>query len=637
MQNAATSGPDLKTITLSEAELVNTARQSVVSARWSANFEKLFPSKRLGKADYILGSVFIAACFVLFFHVDMWGAGWDSLNYIFGHPLDFYENCKRIRGGGQNMVGTPYPPTIYVIFAFWLYPLKLLKLLSGPETFPHPLTYWLKVLTTLAYLGSAAVFYRISLEYSRNRESAKYAAAAWLTMPLALFSEFIFSQYDIFYVLLTLAGFLMFLRRRLAMASLYFGVAITFKYFPAFVFLPLLFFYEKRIYRIAIYCLIFLFPTLLIDLMYGHSPAFVEGVLHHSAIDRIYAATIDSGFMGYWGVYTLPASVAVLCGISYFAEPSDETHMTTAAFLWLVSSIMPFLLIIWHPQWVMFFAAPIILTSMLSRQREKLLVLDIVGMFLFVATVVLIFRDNVDAVMFQGAMFGFDFENAYLMAQLFEWFGTRSLDVFYSGFCAYLVLQIVLKYRLLVREETVITPIAVNYDNVRRNLYIGLMIFIIPASFAIYKDMTGHLHVVQNQDYPTLDDFGELAGEKPFEQTFVAEGRTIEYLALGMKTSAHAIGTSFLVEILDANGHKIAQSKETVTTSSQWLNHDIRFESIPVLKDAQYKIRLTSPGYAHESDITWLATPADSYKSGHAVVDGVSRNSDFLFRIVFAK
>ena len=117
----------------------------------------------------------------------------------------------------------------------------------------------------------------------------------------------------------------------------------------------------------------------------------------------------------------------------------------------------------------------------------------------------------------------------------------------------------------------------------------------------------------------------------------VAEGRTIEYLALGMKTSAHAIGTSFLVEILDANGHKIAQSKETVTTSSQWLNHDIRFESIPVLKDAQYKIRLTSPGYAHESDITWLATPADSYKSGHAVVDGVSRNSDFLFRIVFAK
>lgn len=635
MENATSSVPDAKA--MSEAELFAKSRQTTVATKWTASLHKVFPRTRLGRADYIVGSAFVAVCFVLFFHVDIWGVGWDSLNYIFGHALDFYENCKRIRGGGQNMDNTPYPPTIYLIFSLWLYPLKMLKLLTGPESFPHHLTYWLKVLTTLVYLGSGVVFYRISLAYSDNRGSAKYVAAAWLTMPLALFSQFIFSQYDVFYVLLTLVGFLAFLRRWLVTASLCFGVAITFKYFPAFVFLPLLLFYEKRIRRIAVYCMVFLLPTLFIDLMYAHSSAFIEGVLHHSAIDRIYAATINSGFMGYWSVYTLPASVAVLCGISYFTEPSDETHMRTAAYFWLVSSILPFLLIIWHPQWVMFFAAPIVLTSMLSRDREKFLFLDLVGMFLFVATVSLIFRDNVDTAMFQGAMFGLDFDNAYLMAQLFEWFGTRSENVFYSGFCAYLVLQPALKYRALLREDAVIGPDAINYGNVRRSLYVGLLFFLIPASFALYKDMSGHLHVVQNQPYVAFDDFGELAGNRPFEQTFVAEGRTIENLAVALKTSDHAIGTSFLVEILDGGGRKIAGTKQTVASSSQWLYYDIQVKSIGVLKDAQYRIRLTSPGYAHESDITWVATLADSYKKGQAFVNGVPKDSDFLFRIVFAK
>src|SRR6185312_13065898 len=122
MQNASSSAPDEKSMSVCEAELITETRQGIVAAKWRASLDKVFPPRRLGKADYIFGSVFMAACFVLFFHGDIWGVGWDSLNYIFGHALDFYDNCKRIRGGGQNMVGTPYPPTIYVISAFWLYP-----------------------------------------------------------------------------------------------------------------------------------------------------------------------------------------------------------------------------------------------------------------------------------------------------------------------------------------------------------------------------------------------------------------------------------------------------------------------------------------------------------------------------------
>jgi hypothetical protein len=535
------------------------------------------------------------------------------------------------------MLGTPYPPTVYIVFSLWLYPLTIFHLITGPENFPHYLTYWLKVLTTLVYFGSATVFYRIALEYSHSRESARYAAAVWLVMPLALFSEFIFSQYDIFYVLLTLAGFLAFLRRRLALASLCFGIAITFKYFPAFVFVPLLLFYEKRISRILTYCFIFISPTLLIDLMYGHSPAFVEGVLHHAAIDTIFAATIAGGFMGFSSVYTLPGSIALLCGISYFLEPSDSSHLRRAAYLWLVSSTLPFLLIMWNPQWVLFFAAPLVLTSILSRQCQKFLLLDIFGMFLFVGAVSLDFRDNVDAVMFQGSTFGVHFDNAYLMAQLFDWFGARSLNLFYSGFLAYLVIHILVKYRTVVRETHVMSAEEVNYDAVRRSLYIGLLMFILPASIVIYKDVSGHLHVVQNEEYIDFDDFGELSGNNAFEQTFVAEGRAIEHLSVALRTSANAIGTSFFVEIVDSNQRTIARTKETITASSRFINDDIGFRSVPVVNSAHYRIRLTSTGHPHVSGITWLTSSGKSYKKGQAIVNGIPKDADFLFRVVFAQ
>ena len=454
-----------------------------------------FPVDRLGRADYIIGLSFLATCFVLFFHRDITGAGSELIKLPFGRPLDFYENCKKIRGGGQHMLGTPYPPSIYVIFALWLYPFKVFGLITGPETFPYYLTFWLKVLTTLVYLASAKIFYQILLEYWPNNKWAEYSAVAWLTMPLALFSQFIFSQYDIFYVILTLAGFLMFLRSGLYRASLLFGIAITFKYFPVFVFVPLLLLYEKRLWRIISYFAIFVAPTLFIYLLYGWSPAFIEGVTHHRSIGRVFAASLD---LGGWRVSLLFASFTILCGLAYFMEVANNARTRAAAYFWLTSSILPFLFLIWHPQWVMFFAPAIVLTTMIDYRHEKFMILDLVGMFFFVGTISLAYQNKVDAVMFRGSMLGFDFENSFLMARLFDRFHDNSLEVFFSGFWGYLLLQVVLKYNLCFYETIDAATYRSNYAHIRQRLYVGLLIFLVPASIAIYKDLKRSENFINN-------------------------------------------------------------------------------------------------------------------------------------------
>lgn len=593
--------------------------------------KKIFPRDRLSRADYVFSFILVTICYALFFHRDMWGVGWDSLNYLFGSPWEFYDNCKRIRGEGQTMRGTPYPPTIYVFFALWLSPFKLFGAITDPLALPLHYTYWLKALTTLVYAASGVVFYRVALEFSPNRQWAKYATAAWLTAPLALFSQLIFSQYDIFYVLLALAGFFLFLRDRLFLASLCFGLAITFKYFPALAYLPLLLFFEKRLGRLAVNVLIFIVPMLLVELMYGQSAAYVEGVKNHFAVDRVYAAFVKWDFIK---IYLLFASFSILCGLAYFMDLTGEARTRTAAYLWLVASILPFLFIFWHPQWVISCAPAVTLTSVLSTKRAKFMLLDLVGMGLFVATVSLIFQHNVDADMFRSGWLGLEFGDSYLMAELFSWFGRHSVGVFLSGFWGYLVLQIVLKYELLLSGSTT-PPQNVDYGEVRQRLYIGMLIFLLPAWIVIYIDLMRGESVVSNMKMDR--NLGELWGSRAFEQTFVASGKAMTRVSIFVSTFDRQNTGDVALEIFDADGKSLAYVEKSVVPFQDYGWEDFTFDPVSLEVNGRYKMSLTARAAAAGNAITWWAAADNSYKDGAAIVDGSTTELDFAFRISFTK
>jgi hypothetical protein len=596
----------------------------------------MFPRERLSKADYVLALSLVGVCFALFFHADIWGVGWDSLNYLFGSPLEFYENCKRIRGGGSSMLGTPYPPPVYVIFAVWLYPLKVLGVIADPQTFPLYLTYWLKVLTTLAYAASGVLFHRIALHYGSDRRWAWFASIIWLTTPIALFSQFIFSQYDICYVLLVMAGFLAFLRDGIYRASFCFGLAITFKYFPTFAFLPLLLLHEKRIGHIALCLLVFAAPLWLVELPYSDSAAFIEGVKNHVAIDRVFTISMDLGreIKGF-RIYFLFASFAVVCGLSYFMQPAAADRQRAAAYIWLVGSILPFLFIFWHPQWAIAFAPAVALTSLLSIQRKQFMLLDLAGMAVFVATVSLVFQRNVDADLFKAHWLGIDFGNSFLMARLFDWFGAHSVSVFWSGFWAYLVLQVVLKHRLLHAADEDWRRAVIDYGEARQRLYVGLLMFLLPAGAAIGIDWRRHETFTINHGWSS--QYGELARERRFEQSFIADGHAISRVSLLFTTFDRSNRGTVTVEIIDSAGHRLAQQTCSVHTFRNAGWQDFSFGRVRIRQGASYRIRLSAAEATEGNAVGWMASSHDSYPHGAAIVDGVPQNADFSFRVGFAR
>ena len=99
----------------------------------------------------------------------------------------------------------------------------------------------------------------------------------FLTAPLAVYSVFIFSQYDVFTVFFLLWGMDFYFRGQrgdLLRFSLLLGVAVTCKYQAAPVFFILLFLREKRLSRVALHTLAFGALLGLETLLYLPSPEF---------------------------------------------------------------------------------------------------------------------------------------------------------------------------------------------------------------------------------------------------------------------------------------------------------------------------------------------------------------------------
>lgn len=592
--------------------------------------KRLFPASHLGRVDYLIGGALLLFCFFAFFQGDIYTSGWHALNYLFGNPLDFYENCKKIQGHG--VLAANYPPALYIIFALWLYPFKLLGLIKSPLYFSPYLVYWLKALTSLAYIATGFLFYRVTQIYTENKAWGTYATWLWLTTPLAVFSQFIYSQYDIFYVFLTLAGFLFFLRKNIFFAAFLFGLAITFKYFPFFVFISLLLFFEKKIWRLFLCLLIFSIPMLLILRLYGHSPAYIEGVIGFSAVQRVFSTFLDiSGTK----IYYIFALLSLLAGFSYFLEFSKD-YKKIAAYIFLCSSILPFLFITWHPQWLIFITPAMLLTTVMHKHEKinRLLHIDLFGMFFFVVYVTVSFPNNVDLAMFQASLLHIPLELSHNMGSLFRLFKGNSANVYLSVIWGYLVLQIALKYKaLFVANIDESKPYL--YHQVRINYYLGLFIFLIPAIcifYVNYRDMG--LYVLNPAQEKT---FGELTAGRTFEESFVAKKPILKQVDLFLATYCRKNLQDIQLEVLSTDHKQLAAIKRSAIglLDNSW--ESFQFPDVKLQTGKTYILRLSSAKSVTGNAITWWASSKPSYANGFAIVDGKQQYSNFAFRLKFKK
>lgn len=231
--------------------------------------------------------------------------------------------------------------------------------------------YYNKIFTTLFYIACAIIMYKICKTIGFDDKKSKITSFLWLTTPIAIFSQFIFGQYDIFTVFFTLLGVYFYFKNDDFKFALFFSIALTFKYFPAFVFIILLIYREKNIIKIIKQCAIFIIPFAIELLIYISDSAFREGVFSFGANSFIFGLTLKTEygmnikiFLMFW---------IFICGYTYFNEVKNKSENEKYIFYYLsLVSFMLFGLSHWHPMWIIFITPFLVFGTVINKKYNFL-------------------------------------------------------------------------------------------------------------------------------------------------------------------------------------------------------------------------------------------------------------------------
>jgi len=447
---------------------------------------------KLSKWDYLLFGIVSLFCFVSFAHSDLMVTGNRSWLFYESGIRGFYGASYQWTGS----FGANYMPTTFWLFALWNYPLKLLGFDMPSHIDVSNLSYimWYKLLPALFYIASADMLFVIARQVGMSKNRARVCMFSFLTMPIAFFSQFIFSQYDSFTVFFMLAGMYFYLKDKNGKRSwvdhlgfcFSFGMALTCKYYVILIFAIFVLLDEKRIGRIIADVGLMLVPFFAEYLLYGADSAFQENVFGFDALD--YASLTD--FATYIGTASFAKVLCVLLAIwAYFHHPKDrEEKIRWVVFLNCGMCFCLFGLMTFHPQWLIFAVPFWVLSAMLSERTEKYYWGNIVLIAVFYLFVFQVWRGTVDDVILQNGIWKYMIAGRSMSVHAVDVLPWIDLNTLYS-----IIIAIFLAFFVFSHPRNTRQRIAEDDREhawlIRAQLVAAAGFWTLPCILAVFKDM----------------------------------------------------------------------------------------------------------------------------------------------------
>lgn len=360
----------------------------------------MIDSMKYSSINFLLYLISLTLCFLVFKQSDLTHTYTSSYAYLYGHITDFYDYNQPF------MVRNDYLPLMYVIFALWNLPLKLLGLLTPADMgitiwrISTPIEIlWSKLMLATFFFASVVLVGKIAnLIRDRSQPFVINPSILFATSPVAFFAVFIFSQYDVIGVFFTLLGLYFYFQKKFLRFAFCFSIAISFKYFACFIYLPLVLIIEKRPIHILMYGLIGILITFLQIAFYWHSEVFqnsffaLAGYKTGEAMDRTKAIYISFFYVA-------------LCMYAYFSN----IKLTLATQVWARNTIficglayaLMFSLVRWHPQWLLILTPFFALSILFISPSKVFLRFEILAYIAFIWLCVNGWPKNVDVTMVQ--------------------------------------------------------------------------------------------------------------------------------------------------------------------------------------------------------------------------------------------
>jgi hypothetical protein len=320
--------------------------------------------------------------------------------------LDFYDYNQ-----GQASYLLPY----YILFGIWSIPVKFIYMIIGLKPIDNNISeairiigftlWWYKLLPTLFYICSTLVINKICIHLNFDKNKAQWISFIFFIFPMGTFSQFIFGQYDSIGIFFELIMIYYFLERKVLKASIFCMIAITFKTFPVFIYIPILLLFEKKIWKIIGYTGIVFSAWLFFNLLFMGSS--VGDSFESGFRDRLLAVGVNT----YFGVVSFLVLIFVFsCVFAYFINIKSKDELTIKKYimyipLFIYSSFFSFVL--FHPQWILILVPYLVINIFLNKNTKYMMFITIgasIG-FLFTVFSVPNWFQNVDACMINLGIF----------------------------------------------------------------------------------------------------------------------------------------------------------------------------------------------------------------------------------------
>lgn len=290
---------------------------------------------------------------------------WTAL--FSGRFREFYVMNVELTG-----VSSIYDFPIYLVFAIWNIPLWIFEQITGLnalETLPGLL--WAKSISIPFLVGIYYFIVKIGRKIKEDF-SELLALQMMLTSVMLLVPVLIMGQYDALALLFILIGLFYYIEDDNKKFLLWFAVAVTFKMFALFVFLPLILLKEKKLLRVIEQGIcgvsLLVLCKILERFYFVPDPLGSEYVGGH-LLSFIFQSQIS---FVYGGTSLFFAGMVAVCLYCYFKKkPEQEDLGMWAVYVSLLGLAVFFIASLTHPQWSLLLLPFIILLVCCTDEENQ--------------------------------------------------------------------------------------------------------------------------------------------------------------------------------------------------------------------------------------------------------------------------
>lgn len=582
---------------------------------------------------YIATLVF---CFFVFQQGDIFHTSSSSYAYLEGHFTDFYDYNKPFTGKND------YYALMYIIFAIWNIPLKIMQIAHDVPTqglILKPIElFWTKLLLVVFFFLTGLVIYKITKLITDNKLKCKKIACIFITSPIAVFAVFIFGQYDIIGLFFTMLGIYFYIKKDYLRFSIAFSISISLKFFPLIIFIPLILLSHKKILSIIKYTMIGLLATLIQILMYVNNEAFKENMfsLASGKINSLKILQLSD-------INNAPYLIIVffiICIYAYIKEiKSDAIRNRCTIFLCLISYATLFSTIVWHPQWLILITPFFALSYLYIKDFKKMYIIDIVGMASYVYIVVNMWANHVDVSMVKMG----------ILREIFDYIPLINSDIFINKYLYYFeaiffvyLFSPILVYYFSKNHNDKNEFIIRTYDFYPR-FYIGIGVFILPSIFCLYAPKQVAQKINPNayttqvaivEDKKSIVPIGPIVSECNVIQSFFATSDLLKEIDIKVSTFNRVNKCNATLLLYDEKMSVIEKQKINCETLKDNEFYKFKFSPIKNSLGNKYYLEIRTDGDFNNNIVVW-ATEYDEYSEGELLLNQQIVDGDLNMKVFY--